>query len=146
MTQTATAPRPDRATKSQGQNWITQKKRLGIYLRDGFCCAYCGQGIENGIILTLDHLKPYSKGGSISNARNLVTACRSCNSARGNRSVASFVQAVAAFHQRDADEILANIRRLVKRVVKTEAAGKLLAERGTCRKVLDVVQAGEPIL
>lgn len=139
------APRPDRATRNQGQNWITQKKRLAIYLRDGFCCAYCGKGVEKDIVLTLDHLVPYSKGGAIVDPKNLITACRSCNSARGNRPLKAFVQAVATFHQRDAVETLAYIRRQVRRVIKTKTAAELLAQRGSCRKVLDVVQNGDPL-
>ena len=95
-----TAARPDRHSKNQGQNWITPKKRLSLYMRDGFCCVYCGQGVEAGVVLTLDHLVPYSKGGAITEAKNLITACRSCNSARGNRPLKDFVRAVAAFHQR----------------------------------------------
>ena len=48
----------------QGMNWIKPAKRLALYLRDGLACAYCGDGIEDGIRLTLDHLTPHSLGGS----------------------------------------------------------------------------------
>jgi hypothetical protein len=142
---TTTTDRPDRKAKSQGQNWLSRRTRLGIYLRDKFSCAYCGKGVECGIVLTLDHVKPYSKGGAVTDAKNLVTACRECNSARGNRSVKEFAQAVAVFHQRSAEDILAEVQRRVRRVVNKKAAGALLAERGSCRKVLDVVQQGDAL-
>lgn len=130
----------DRPTRTQGQNWIYPPKRLAIYMRDGFACAYCGKGVEAGVTLTLDHLVPYSKGGAIIDPKNLITACRNCNSSRGNRSLKEFVEVAAAFHQRDAVEMLAFIRRQVRRVVKTREAGQMIAQRGSCRKVLDELQ------
>ena len=114
-------------------------------MRDGFCCAYCGKGIEAGVTLTLDHLKPYSLGGAISDHKNLITACLNCNSARGNRSLKAFVEVSAAYHQREGQEVLAYIRRQVRRVLKTKVAGEMLAQRGSCRKVLDEVQGGRPV-
>ena len=68
----------------QGMNWITQKKRLAIYLRDGLACAYCGASVETGAQLSLDHLIPHSEGGT-NHESNLVTCCSRCNSSRGAR-------------------------------------------------------------
>ena len=84
-----------------GSHWITPSKRAAIYERDGWECAYCGRGPrakrnpkQAQLILTLDHLTPRCQGGDNS-AANLVTACFSCNSARGNRSVADYAPAGA---------------------------------------------------
>ena len=55
--------------------------RENIFKRDGFKCQYCGTEKE----LTLDHLVPKAKGGKTSWS-NLVTACKSCNSKKGNYS------------------------------------------------------------
>jgi len=84
-----------------GSHWIAPAKRAAIYERDGWECAYCGRGPrakrnpkQAQLILTLDHLMPRSLGGDNS-AANLVTACFSCNSARGNRSVADYAPAGA---------------------------------------------------
>lgn len=63
-----------------GAKWIRRDKRLAIYIRDDFECVYCGTTHN----LTLDHLKPRIRGGD-NTAKNLVTACKSCNSARGDR-------------------------------------------------------------
>ena len=66
--------------------WIRAEKRLAIYLRDNFCCVYCGQDLkkETPQNVTLDHLTPRSQGGD-NRALNLVTACRACNCSRGAR-------------------------------------------------------------
>jgi 5-methylcytosine-specific restriction endonuclease McrA len=71
--------------------WIRKEKRLAIYIRDGFTCAYCGLNLNESAPqdVTLDHLTPRSQGGS-NDATNLVTACRCCNSARGARSYKEF--------------------------------------------------------
>jgi hypothetical protein len=67
----------------RGPKWCRTDKRLAIYLRDGMACAYCGAGVEDGAILSLDHLLPNSKGGG-NHEGNLVTCCHACNSKRGN--------------------------------------------------------------
>ena len=66
----------------QGMNWIRQSSRLAIYLRDRLACAYCGATVEDGAILSLDHLIPRSEGGD-NKPTNLVTACMECNRERG---------------------------------------------------------------
>jgi len=123
----------------QGMNWIRQTKRLQIYLRDGLACAYCGASVEDGATLTLDHLKPHSKGGS-NHESNLVTCCARCNSARGNRSVRSFCKAVAQYidHNVSALEIEKHVRRCAKRSLKVHKveAKDLVARRGSVAKVL----------
>jgi 5-methylcytosine-specific restriction endonuclease McrA len=66
--------------------WIRPAKRLAIYVRDGFTCAYCGTDLRNAAPadVTLDHLLPRSTGGSNS-PTNLITCCRSCNSSRQDK-------------------------------------------------------------
>lgn len=71
--------------------WIRKERRAALYERDGWQCAYCGRGPRDArrmdqaaVILTLDHLTARSHGGDNS-PRNLVSACKSCNSSRGNR-------------------------------------------------------------
>jgi len=76
-------------TRNQGSKWIRPAKRLAIYLRDGECCLYCGAAIEDGAILTLDHVVPCELGGT-NEADNLVTACLSCNSAKQNKTIRQF--------------------------------------------------------
>lgn len=75
----------------QGSKWIRAERRLGIYIRDGFTCMYCGRDLKNAPAadVTLDHLIACSKGGTNENT-NLVCACRSCNSSRGDRDLETF--------------------------------------------------------
>jgi len=86
MNNATTHTKPKKRT--QGSKWIRPEKRLAIYLRDEFRCVYCGRNLHgaSNAEVTLDHLKCYSEGGSNSET-NLITACRSCNSARGSRSI-----------------------------------------------------------
>lgn len=53
--------------------------RQNIFKRDGNKCVYCSSK-EN---LTLDHVLPRSRGGG-STWTNLVTACKTCNSKKGD--------------------------------------------------------------
>jgi hypothetical protein len=62
-----------------GSKWCRRDFRLAVLDRDGYQCAYCGSRWK----LELDHLKPRSKGGDNA-ARNLITACKKCNGARGD--------------------------------------------------------------
>ena len=118
------------AKRKQGMNWIRKEKRLAIYLRDGLACCYCGQSIEDGTKLTLDHLKPYSKGGS-NDATNLVTCCAICNSKRGNRTVKAFAAGVAHYAgQPTTETILAFIKTTTRRKLDMNAALELIARRG----------------
>lgn len=71
--------------RKNGGKWINQVDRLAIYLRDNVSCIYCGASQD----LTLDHVVCHSHNGSDKH-NNLVTACRSCNSKRGNQTIESF--------------------------------------------------------
>ena len=112
-------------------NWLRPAKRLAIYLRDGLACAYCGQAVEDGAQLTLDHLRPHSAGGSNA-AMNLVTACHVCNSSRGRRGWKFFAGRVAAYrdHGVTAQAIIAHIDTTRRRRLDLAAAKELIAHRG----------------
>lgn len=53
--------------------------RQNIFKRDGNVCQYCGSPYD----LTLDHVMPKSRGGR-STWDNLATACKGCNSKKGD--------------------------------------------------------------
>lgn len=57
--------------------------RESVLHRDGMKCGYCG---AHGTIktLTIDHILPSSKGGKTV-WNNVITACRSCNSYKDDR-------------------------------------------------------------
>ena len=56
--------------------------RFNLFLRDEFCCQYCGARGD----LTFDHVLPRSRGG-ITSWENVVAACSSCNLHKGSKSL-----------------------------------------------------------
>jgi hypothetical protein len=104
-----------------GGKWIRPEKRLAIYLRDGFACAYCGTDLRDSAPenVNLDHLRPRSKGGT-NEARNLVTSCKSCNCSRQDRPWRAFAPGGA----------VERILRQTRRVLNVELAKAILD--GTC--------------
>lgn len=54
--------------------------RLEVFERDGHACQYCGDGDD----LTCDHIIPLVRGGT-NDLDNLATACRACNSSKGDK-------------------------------------------------------------
>lgn len=118
-------------------NWIRQEKRLAIYLRDGCACVWCGFAVEDGATLTLDHVKPHSKGGS-NHETNLVTSCKRCNDSRGARSVAKFCDAIAAYLNNGIDpaSILVHVKNSQRRAIDVQGARALIERRGSAFKVL----------
>lgn len=78
----------------KGRNWISKRRRLALYARDGWCCRKCGvpvhctidrvpHGNRRGRQATLDHIRHRSNGGDDSD-ENLRTYCMPCNRHRGN--------------------------------------------------------------
>ena len=57
--------------------------RYNVFLRDGWTCQYCGQRFKTEE-LTFDHVIPRSQGGK-TNWTNIVTACKCCNSRKGDK-------------------------------------------------------------
>ena len=54
--------------------------RFNLFLRDEFCCQYCGSRGE----LTFDHVLPRARGG-ITSWENVVAACSKCNLSKGSK-------------------------------------------------------------
>jgi hypothetical protein len=116
----------------QGGHWITPKRRLALYLRDGLACVWCCRGIEDGAQLSLDHVVCHADGGGTESG-NLITCCKTCNSSRGKRSVPAFAEAVAAYlnHGVIAQQVIDRVQAAVCRPVPLTEAAELLARRGT---------------
>lgn len=58
-----------------------------VFKRDDYTCRYCG---KKGGILEVDHIVPFSKGGS-DDLSNLATSCRHCNRQKRDKSVEEFL-------------------------------------------------------
>ncbi len=123
----------NRNERNQGMNWIRQEKRLAIYMRDGLACVYCLEGLEDGVKLTLDHLKLYSRGGS-NNESNLVTACLTCNSSRGTKTVKAYCNLFE-----DGGLVERDVRNAAKRILNMKAAREMIARRGSVKLALEAV-------
>lgn len=105
-----------------GHHWITDQRRLAIYLKFGLACAYCGHSVERGAQLTLDHIKPRSTGGR-NDTRNLITACMSCNAGRGDKNFRKWCLSIGKCSY--------FMRRMARRKLNTDAAKALIVSRGT---------------
>lgn len=70
--------------------WIRIERRIAIYIRDNFTCAFCGIKYDRDQ-LSLDHIHAVSCGGGNENT-NLVTCCKNCNSRKGNMPITQFVK------------------------------------------------------
>ena len=58
-----------------------------LFARDNYSCQYCGRSgdaLRTREYLTRDHLVPISRGGT-NEWTNVLTACSSCNTRKGNR-------------------------------------------------------------
>ena len=57
-----------------------------LFGRDRHVCAYCGNHFPNFHDLSRDHIVPRSRGGE-NVWMNVVTACKTCNSRKGNKTL-----------------------------------------------------------
>jgi 5-methylcytosine-specific restriction endonuclease McrA len=97
-----------------GMNWIRQEKRLALYMRDNFACLYCGTGVEEEVIMTLDHVQHW--GGN--DPSNLVTACMECNVSKSWRSLKTFLRELTGDDARKSEKIIARVQHSLKVDVK----------------------------
>lgn len=72
---------PGERTKTwQGSKWCRPSKRLAVYHRDRFRCAWCDRHVSE-VALSLDHIARVADGGT-NEPSNLVTSCFLCNQDR----------------------------------------------------------------
>lgn len=87
-----------KAIVRKSQRQIEQGVSWACYKRAAFRCEYCGvEGGTQGAVLTVDHLVLWEHGGP-SIPDNLLTACRSCNKARGNMEYSAWLK--SAFYKK----------------------------------------------
>ena len=68
---------------------VKEWKRLRqiVFKRDNYTCKYCN---NIGGILEVDHIHPFSKGGS-DDLSNLTTSCRKCNRKKRDKTAIEFI-------------------------------------------------------
>lgn len=67
---------------AKSRTQVTKHRRFLVFERDKFTCQYCGAKSPD-VLLEIDHLIPYSKGGG-NDIDNLVTACEACNNGKSD--------------------------------------------------------------
>jgi 5-methylcytosine-specific restriction endonuclease McrA len=74
-----------RETFHQSSRAINYRLRFLVMRRDNFKCQQCGKSPANetGVVLEVDHIKAWSKGGETV-IENLQTLCQRCNSGKSN--------------------------------------------------------------
>jgi len=95
--------------------------KLALKLRDGFRCLYCNANLEGESPqnITIDHLKPFSKGGS-NEPKNCITACRSCNCTRQAISWRAFARQVGGI-----EAVTRIIRHTSRKITKYRIRAKI---------------------
>ena len=63
-------------------------------------CGYCGVEFTKANRVTIDHVKPKSKGGK-DNIMNYIACCSNCNQSKGTQSYKQFVTPEAEEHLRN---------------------------------------------
>ena len=78
-----------------------ENRKAAVLFRDSYVCQYCGvncslrspttssYGIEAGVVATVDHVIPKSRGGT-DTFLNLVTACYECNAKKDKLTAEEF--------------------------------------------------------
>lgn len=82
--------RPRRSGLATYRNPIYQALRYQVLVASGFTCAYCA-----GPATTADHVLPRSRGGRTVRS-NLLPACSTCNTSKGDRTVVEWVRSGCA--------------------------------------------------
>lgn len=75
---------PEKILNQKKSRNIPLSLRFRILERDR-CCKLCGRGPIDGVKLHIDHIIPYSLGGTTS-VENLQVLCHECNIGKSNRS------------------------------------------------------------
>ncbi len=69
------------------RHYTKRMRKRHVFDRDKNTCLACGATEEEGVQLTMHHVRPFSRGGETT-AHNLATLCESCNQAVGVKEVA----------------------------------------------------------
>ena len=71
-------------SKKTKKRQISGKTRQNVLMRDNYTCQICGATVKDGAKLEIDHIKPFSKGGT-DDENNLQVLCQQCNREKHNR-------------------------------------------------------------
>lgn len=75
---------PNKSQQSiKRSRYIPKSDRVTVLNKDKYKCVFCGRSSQQ-IELQIDHIKPFSKGGS-NDINNLQTLCIDCNQGKSDR-------------------------------------------------------------
>ncbi|MFC2150110.1 HNH endonuclease [Calditrichota bacterium] len=75
---------PDGVVPAPKRRAVQKRVRYRVLEAAKGRCALCGRTVEeHGIVMTIDHIIPVSKGGK-NDIQNLRALCMSCNMAKGS--------------------------------------------------------------
>lgn len=87
---------------------IPPKLKLKILARDNYLCQYCGkdgfESFESWCYIDVDHFDSKLPDAEMNNENNLVTACRFCNSQKGDKGFKAIQETRAFLVQRRIDK------------------------------------------
>jgi hypothetical protein len=88
------------ANRNIGKKRFPRVTKRRLLAKTGGCCYYCGEML-NSTNYTVDHITPKVSGGE-NDFENLVPCCKSCNSAKGTKSLDDFRlhRAMQLFHKK----------------------------------------------
>jgi hypothetical protein len=75
---------PIKTIKNKSKRHIPDGLRYKVLRNDNFTCVACKSTTNHGVILHVDHKKPFSLGG-LTELNNLQTLCSRCNIGKSNR-------------------------------------------------------------
>jgi len=78
-------PEPEKKDNRPNSRNIGDSLRFDVLKRSNFRCVYCGRD-SKGTALEIDHIKPFSKGGT-NELNNLQAVCARCNRGKSNKPV-----------------------------------------------------------
>lgn len=122
----------------QGMNWCNPVTRLAIYLRDDLTCVWCQAKAAEDVKLSLDHRRPHVRGGDNSPG-NLMTACITCNSARGDKPIRVFSLIIAERTGQTRLDIAKRILRQIRRRPRRKLAREILSQADSLKAALDQI-------
>jgi len=100
---------------------ISKKLRFEIFKRDSFTCGYCGR-TPPGVVLEIDHIKPFSKGGDC-DINNYLTSCFDCNRGKGARNLTAIPKPLSenmeALHEKESQ--IKEYQKFIKSIRRREA-------------------------
>ena len=127
-------------TRTQGMNWIRRNSTRLATPTSGTAwhATYCGESVEGGAKLTLDHVKPHSHGGSNASGQPGDVLRIAATAAAARRPVAQFAAAVAGYinHGATATEIVAHVSKIRRRRLPRDEAKRIVDRRGSVARAL----------